>query len=999
MFRLYFTTFTLVMFLGAILAFAQGSSLENIEEVASKDEKSLAFKNTRLSTEIAEYLQSYRGALSPSMLDRQQALSRGLHIDSMGRLQVTVELYDFNHKIINTIERLGGHVERKNLMRKRIQAGLPVWQIEAFSKLPEVKFVRLPDYYIQNQGSVKTESDAVIRADKARQEFGLTGKGVKVGILSLGFIGWENSSIRTGDLPDRSKITLSPFRGDGKVDKEGDGALLMEIIYDIAPGVSFFGAAVQTVDEFLDAVDWLMNQKCQIIATDLGIFNNGPYDGTSDDAQKVTEAVQKGVPFFVPIGNGAQRHYQGTFSDADGDGAHNFLPDDDGLSITLSPYGTVGIYLQWDDGWGYSGNDYDLILVDWGAKKEIASSSRVQDGDDDPVEQIIFTDLSGRKRNLAIFIEKNVGAQVKNLNLFVSSDDIQEPIEHNVPEGSIANPACAKDALSIGAVWWKTPDTIEPYSSHGPTVDGGLKPDLVAPTGVSTTQIPTGFFGTSAATPHAAAVAALILECRPAFKPSNISETLTSTAVDLGQRGQDNIYGYGRVDAYEAIKTVAGKPDLTLYKPSGWSDKIVVSKRIGDNTDDLALTIDDTLYVDWAVINQGNADIDKRFYYYLYVDSTKVHEWYSDNLKVGYNARIEDYSIGKLGTGMHTIKIVADATMVVDELDENNNEFTKSISISHQVLYEYTSQLSKGINWFSMPLDPSKAPGGNRWKISDLVAYIGDVQYVISQGKEAGEFLVWMPILGENHPANVFVEGDKGYIISLNKAKTVTFKGSGWGNLIKPAPDANLARIQSKNENWAFVVFGTIQEPMNIEESELEIVVTNLHTKESYKTRISDSAGFFAVPLVHLNQIPVVFEEDEIEITIVDVVSNISILEPIRYKVQARHLDETMLKIELPVLVQSKLFQNYPNPFNPETWIPFALAEPADVTIRIYNITGQLVKELPLGRRQAGLHLSRDKAAYWDGRNAFGERVSSGVYFYTINAENFTANRKMVIMK
>ena len=189
------------------------------------------------------------------MLDRQQALSRGLHIDDRGRLQVTVELYDFSHKVINTIERLGGHVERKNLMRKRIQAGLPVWQIEVFSKLPEVKFVRLPDYYIQNQGSVKMESDAVIRADKARQEFGLTGKGVKVGIISLGFIGWENS-VRTGDLPDRSKITLSSFRGDGKVDKEGDGALLMEIIYDIAEGVSFFGAAVQTADDFLDAVDW-----------------------------------------------------------------------------------------------------------------------------------------------------------------------------------------------------------------------------------------------------------------------------------------------------------------------------------------------------------------------------------------------------------------------------------------------------------------------------------------------------------------------------------------------------------------------------------------------------------------------------------------------------------------------------------------------------------------------------------------------------------------------
>jgi N-acetylmuramoyl-L-alanine amidase len=119
----------------------------------------------------------------------------------------------------------------------------------------------------------------------------------------------------------------------------------------------------------------------------------------------------------------------------------------------------------------------------------------------------------------------------------------------------------------------------------------------------------------------------------------------------------------------------SGQPDLTPYKPPGWSDKIVVSKRTGTNTDDPDLTTDDTLYVDWAVINQGTADITNRFYYYLYVDGGKKAEWYSDSLPAGWYAYIEDYSIGKLSAGNHTIKIVADATSVISESNESNNEY------------------------------------------------------------------------------------------------------------------------------------------------------------------------------------------------------------------------------------------------------------------------------------------------------------------------------------
>ena len=125
---------------------------------------------------------------------------------------------------------------------------------------------------------------------------------------------------------------------------------------------------------------------------------------------------------------------------------------------------------------------------------------------------------------------------------------------------------------------------------------------------------------------------------------------------------------------------------------------------------------------------------------------------------------------------------------------------------------------------------------------------------------------------------------------------------------------------------------------------------------------------------------------------------------------QAQHLKLTditsqrgirFLKQLLAALIpkETTLLPNYPNPFNPETWIPYQLAKPADVTLTIYAVNGQVIRHLPLGHQPAGTYQSRDRAAYWDGRNAVGEPVASGVYFYTFTADDFTATRKMSIQR
>ncbi|HIE28930.1 TPA: T9SS type A sorting domain-containing protein [Candidatus Poribacteria bacterium] len=100
-----------------------------------------------------------------------------------------------------------------------------------------------------------------------------------------------------------------------------------------------------------------------------------------------------------------------------------------------------------------------------------------------------------------------------------------------------------------------------------------------------------------------------------------------------------------------------------------------------------------------------------------------------------------------------------------------------------------------------------------------------------------------------------------------------------------------------------------------------------------------------------------------------------------------------------PVPPTFALLQNYPNPFNPETWIPFKLAQNANVVIRIYNTKGHLVRTITLSNREAGTYVTKDKAAYWDGTNSFGEKVGLGLYFYTIQAGEFRATKKMAILK
>ena len=150
----------------------------------------------------------------------------------------------------------------------------------------------------------------------------------------------------------------------------------------------------------------------------------------------------------------------------------------------------------------------------------------------------------------------------------------------------------------------------------------------------------------------------------------------------------------------------------------------------------------------------------------------------------------------------------------------------------------------------------------------------------------------------------------------------------------------------------------------------------------------------FVVPITRLlTEYPITFQT-------IDELGNIEVLEAdLPLEAILNYQREILAAPRLPQPIETALLSNYPNPFNPETWIPYQLSKPADVSLTIYAANGQVVRQLELGHQRSGFYQSKDRAAYWDGRNAFSEPVASGIYFYTLTAGEFTTTRKMLILK
>ena len=210
--------------------------------------------------------------------------------------------------------------------------------------------------------------------------------------------------------------------------------------------------------------------------------------------------------------------------------------------------------------------------------------------------------------------------------------------------------------------------------------------------------------------------------------------------------------------------------------------------------------------------------------------------------------------------------------------------------------------------------------------------------------------------------------------------------------------------LSSDNQSTSiFVVAGNVrQEETGEALNEVVVKIRNLRTGQTIEDVTGTLAGYgnYVATFVASSEEFMTHTGDKLEITVMDKGSRF-VVHPVNHILTTQDLSAYVLfmPLHLSLPKKSALLQNYPNPFNPETWIPFQLAQNAPVTINIYDTKGQLIRTISLGNRNAGVYTTKDKAAYWDGRNSSGDKVSSGVYFYTLRAGEFRVTRKMVVVK
>ncbi|MGE0085990.1 MAG: S8 family serine peptidase [Desulfococcaceae bacterium] len=483
-----------------------------------------------------------------------------LNADHLKILPETV-LADFRKKV----EALGGIIGTHAY--NKVQVTIPAQEIETLAGWPEIRVLKKP--VSPRSRSVISEGRSVIKADEWHSS-GLSGKGVKAGVIDMGFYGY--SGLLGTDLP--QSVTTKIMGASRDFLSYDHGTACAEIVYDIAPEAQMFLVNAGDWDvDFHNAVGWLESQGVNVISSSIGInysiIAELIYEiayGSSFSSyyaslqleeldtireqwkETIDESVSKGITWVQAAGNDGKKRWKSEFKDTDGDKFLNFSATENGNEIVMPDYFYYGIpvyvVLAWGE--GDTTDDYDLYITDQYGRN-ITNSTFIQaEVPFFPMEVCLFYPRSGVKYYARV--EKyDAPDQVVSLNI---GADSFASFKYYLPHGTVkmAPPADNPNVITVGAVPWDNPYTIESYSSQGPNADDVIKPDLVAPDAVSTRTYETeGFPGTSAAAPHTAGVCALVKQAYPDYTPAQIKAYLEKNALDLGQPGKDNVFGSGLV--------------------------------------------------------------------------------------------------------------------------------------------------------------------------------------------------------------------------------------------------------------------------------------------------------------------------------------------------------------------------------------------------------------------------------------------------------------------
>jgi hypothetical protein len=475
-------------------------------------------------------------------------------------------------------------------------------------------------------GSVTSQGAEVVNADEARSRFNVDGTSITVGVLSDSFDRnlltsvTAEDDVATGDLPGEGNpngytnpVTILDDSADNSFffsqlsrPLTDEGRAMSQIISDIAPGADLlFRTAFNGGEDFAEGIDELVAAGADIIVDDIGYFDE-PFFQDGVIAQAASRAAEAGVPYFSSSGNEARNSYESDFrlvedsnldtSGLEGYSFHDFNPNeavDIFQNFTLEPGAGINLSLQWDEPFASAGgkattNDLDVFVLD--ANNNVVSVGAESNVGSDAVELVSFDNTTEAAAEYKLLIGQDTlaGGEAPTQIKYIDFAGGITGAEYFTNSPTTFGHPNAEGVSAVGASFYQTPTELEAFSSVGvvPILfdeEGNRLPeseirqtvDIVAPDGANTTFFLEGndpeedgfpnFFGTSAASPHAAGVAALLLDAVPDATPQEVYGALEKTAIDLDNpftqgfdTDFDNATGFGLIQADLALEALQG---------------------------------------------------------------------------------------------------------------------------------------------------------------------------------------------------------------------------------------------------------------------------------------------------------------------------------------------------------------------------------------------------------------------------------------------------------
>jgi len=463
---------------------------------------------------------------------------------------------------------------------------------------------------------------------------GINGTGVKVAIIDDSFFITDPeiaSNVKYSALFDSSSHCGGSITC-GMTPGISHGTAVAEIVVDMAPNVDLLVYAIGNSVDFDNAVDDAIGKGASIITASLGFPTAGGdgttgffRDGTSSVAKKINYAQSAGKLVTIAAGNEAQSHWKGNYIGSvspalipglpfggNYQSVLEFQPAASGKLRACLPITDKGdIYVMSWNAWAKTTNDYDIFLYDptVSTRRAMAVADQTVVGGGAPIE--VFT---GTNSGSACLV---VASWSSSQNHLIHIDTEGNPINSafGVRSGSIGTPADATGALAVGAIRYNT-DALEGFSSSGPTDDGRVKPEICGPDGVLSHQLyPLNpFYGTSAATPHVAGAAALLLQQTPSLTNAQLKTALTSSARFNPNYSLDNLCGANSGALFLSLPVATCGVSLTSGFPISYgslkpgetsAEQILVLDNTGSSP--ATLNVQGSQWQDSFLVNQMNA--------------------------------------------------------------------------------------------------------------------------------------------------------------------------------------------------------------------------------------------------------------------------------------------------------------------------------------------------------------------------------------------------------